>query len=387
MSGARCLVWVQSLLGSGHLRRALAVAGALADEGFAVTLANGGPPSPWPTPAGVDLVQLPSLASDGADFAALVTAEGTVAGEAVWGSRRERLLGLLSRTRPAVLLTEMFPFGRRAFRRELLPLLEAARGLSPRPLALASVRDVLVGKGLPARSRWMLEVANAFYDAVLVHGDERLFPFGLSFPLAAELAPPVLHTGFVLNEAVPAPAGDGDAPAVVVSAGGGAVGSALLAAALAARPLTRFRDDPWLLVAGANIPDVRFELLARDVAPPVTLARHRDDLAALVGRARASVSQAGYNTVAEGLAAGARMVLVPFAAGTEDEQTRRAARLAGLGLVVHVPEAGLTPEALALAVDRAALTPRPDPATFDLDGARRTAALVRELLGRHAGRG
>jgi hypothetical protein len=60
--GRRCLFWVQSLLGSGHLRRALAVAGALAAEGFDVTLANGGPPSPWPAPSGVDLVQLPSLA-------------------------------------------------------------------------------------------------------------------------------------------------------------------------------------------------------------------------------------------------------------------------------------------------------------------------------------
>jgi predicted glycosyltransferase len=178
-----------------------------------------------------------------------------------------------------------------------------------------------------------------------------------------------------------------DAPAVVVSAGGGAVGAALLTAALTARPLTRFRDEPWLLVTGANVPDTRLELLARGVASPVTLARHRPDLASLIGRAGVSVSQAGYNTVAEGLAAGACMVLVPFAAGTEDEQTRRAVRAADLGLAVHVPEADLTPEALASAIDRAAAMPRPDPAAFDLAGAHRTATLIRELLARHADRG
>ena len=212
MSRPRCLFWVQSLLGSGHLRRALAVAEALAASGVEVTLANGGPPSPWPSPAGVDLAQLPSLASRGADFGSLLTADGSPAGEEVWQARTDRLLALLDALRPAVLLTEMFPFGRRAFRRELLPLLEAARGLTPRLLAVASVRDVLVSKKEgAAKYRWMLETANASYDAVLAHGDERLLPFGLSFPLAAELAPPVFHTGFVLNEPVPAPAGD-DAP-------------------------------------------------------------------------------------------------------------------------------------------------------------------------------
>jgi hypothetical protein len=56
------------------------------------------------------------------------------------------------------------------------------------------VRDVLVSRGRSAaKYRWMLETANASYDAILAHGDERLLPFGLSFPLAAELAPPVFH--------------------------------------------------------------------------------------------------------------------------------------------------------------------------------------------------
>lgn len=386
MSRGRCLFWVQSLLGSGHLRRALAIAEALAAEGFEVTLANGGLPSPWPVPEGVNLVQLPTLTSRGADLGTLVTAGGRAADEEAWRARTVRLAALLAGTRPAVLMTEMFPFGRRAFRRELLPLLlEAVRGTSPRPLVAASVRDVLVGKADPGRQRWMVDTANAAYDAVLVHGDERLLPFDLTFPFAAELAPPVLHTGFVVNAPVQAPVGEGG-PAVVVSAGGGAVGAALLAAALAARPLTRYREEPWLLVGGGNLADDAFATLAAEARPPVTLARHRPDLASLIGRAHVSVSQAGYNTVAEGLAGGARMVLVPFATATEDEQTRRAARLAELGLAVHLPEARLTPDALAAAVDQAAAMPRPVVDQLAFDGARRTAVLVAGLLERHARR-
>src|ERR687885_239267 len=63
MTGERCLFWVQSLLGTGHLRRALTLAGALARDGLEVTLANGGPPAAFPTPPGVRLVQLPPVRS------------------------------------------------------------------------------------------------------------------------------------------------------------------------------------------------------------------------------------------------------------------------------------------------------------------------------------
>ena len=116
MTGERCLFWVQSLLGSGHLRRALTLAGTLARDGLEVTLANGGPPAAFPIPPGVRLVQLPAVRSASADFARLVTSDGEAIGPEVWRVRRERLAGLVGEVRPTVLLTELFPFGRGAFR-------------------------------------------------------------------------------------------------------------------------------------------------------------------------------------------------------------------------------------------------------------------------------
>ena len=123
MTGERCIFWVQSLLGSGHLRRALTLAGALARDGLEVTLANGGPPAAFPIPPGVRLVQLPAVRSASADFARLVTSDGEAVGPGVWRARRERLAGLVGEVRPTVLLTELFPFGRGAFREEVLSLL------------------------------------------------------------------------------------------------------------------------------------------------------------------------------------------------------------------------------------------------------------------------
>jgi predicted glycosyltransferase len=373
----RCLFWVQSLLGSGHLRRTLLLAEAFAARGGEVTLVNGGPAGPWQPAAGVRLVQLPPVLARGGDFGDLVDGTGAPYGDRLRTERQRTLLNLLT-MQPQAVATEMFPFGRRAFRAELLPWLEAASSLRPRPCVVASVRDILVSKPDPARYRWMVDACLAHYDRVLVHGDERLMPFAASFPPAAELGARVVQTGFV-HQGVP-PSIAGPAPAVLVSAGGGAVGERLLRATLSARPRSRYADAPWLLVGGHNLPAPTLAALAAELPPGCALVRHRPDLAALMGRCEVAVSQAGYNTVVEALAVGARMVLVPFAAGEEDEQERRARRLVALGLAERVGEAEVDGELLAAAIDRVAGRPRPNPAAWSFDGAGLSAEIVARLV-------
>ena len=52
MAALRVLVYVQHLLGIGHLKRAATLARALAAQGMQVTLTSGGPAVPGKTPAG-----------------------------------------------------------------------------------------------------------------------------------------------------------------------------------------------------------------------------------------------------------------------------------------------------------------------------------------------
>ena len=366
------LIWVQHLLGTGHLRRAQAIAAALARSGVPVLLASGGAPVPWPVPAGVEIVQLPPLRSRDARFSALADLAGRPPGAALWQARRQALAAAVATARPSVVVTEMFPFGRRAFRGEIEALLDSAAPF--RPLVAASVRDVLVGKTVAARWDEMRDIALARYDLVLVHSDPRVMPLGHSFPHVAALGERLVYTGFVLGAAAPTRT-DADL-AVVVSAGGGAVGRLLLTTALAARPHSRLGGRPWLLVAGANLPEAERAALVAAAPPGLAVARHRSDLQDLLATADVSVSQAGYNTVVEGLAGGARMVLVPFDGPGQDEQLKRARRLAELGLATLVAPSQLSPTALARAIDRAAAAPRPDAGWIELDGAARTAALL-----------
>ena len=174
------------------------------------------------------------------------------------------------------------------------------------------------------------------------------------------------------------PAGEGQDP-VVVSAGGGAAGAALLNAALAARRDGCLGDMPWRLLTGANLPETEYAALCRSAPAGVTVERFRPDLPALLRQCRVSVSQAGYNTVLDILLARARAVLVPFAAERETEQLMRAERLAALDAAVLVRESDLSPATLAAAIERAAAR-QPARVMVNTDGAANSARMIAALI-------
>jgi predicted glycosyltransferase len=366
------LFWVQHLLGSGHLKRALILARAMAEAGLRVVVASGGMPAPWLGASGVDLVQLPPVRASDRTFAGLLDQHGRPVDDRLRAMRRERLLALFRELRPRVVITEMFPFGRRAFRFELIPLLEAAA--AARAWRLCSVRDVLVRKPDPEGYAWMLEQARAHYDRVLVHTDPRIIPFELTFPHARALGARLVETGYVVEPDV-ARTADGRGE-VVVSAGGGRVGAALLEIAIAARGRSRLREQPWRLIAGGNLADDAFARLSAGLPEGCVLERQREDFPALLANSLLSISQAGYNTVLEGLRFQKPMVLVPFETATETEQRTRAERLVELGLAEAVWESELTPRMLAGAIDRASRRRLHEWPALALDGSARTARLV-----------
>lgn len=379
----RVLFWVQHLLGSGHLKRAVTLAQAMQDEGLQVTLVNGGPPADWLLPPNMELVQLPPIRTRDRHFSALVDEADRPVDAALWDRRRAHLLELLARLEPRVLITEMFPFGRRSFGTELVPWLETAAKMRPKPWRLCSIRDILVNKGETRRYLWMRDMVLAHYDRVLVHTDPKLIPFGLTFPFADALQEWLIDTGYVVDATTPVLTTDGRGE-VLVSAGGGRVGSALLEVAIEARPLTRLRDAPWRLIAGGGYDEAALAALRTKLPSGMILERQRRDFSALLANSLLSVSQAGYNTVVEGLRLGKPLVLVPFETDAETEQWIRAERVASLGLAAVVREKELTPSTLARAVDLALARPPGARAGFDFDGVAKSARIVRELADRSA---
>lgn len=363
--------YVQHLLGIGHLKRAAVLAAALRSGGFEVTLVSGGMPV-----RGIDVdVQLAPASAADLTFRTLLDASGKPVDEDWKRLRAGALLDAWRAARADVLLVELFPFGRRQMRFELLPLLEDATRLKPRPLVVCSVRDLIQSR--PEREAETAKLAERFFDRILVHGDPRIAGFERSFGAAMRLGQRLHYTGYVVEEAIESREHGTE---VLVSAGGGAVGRRLLECAMLAREQTMLRNATWRVIAGVNCAEADFRSLERLVRPGIVLERSRDDFTRLLARCALSISQAGYNTVAETLQARVLAVLVPFAAGGESEQTLRAQLLAERGVAQVADEATLSPETLAEAVNRAARAPLPPAGLVDLRGAQRSAELLREWL-------
>ena len=381
MRRKRVFVYVQHLLGIGHLKRCVLLADAMTQAGLEVTLVSGGAPVAGITSLADHFVQLPAASAADLSFQSLVDAQGNVVDDAWKQQRRDLLLEAWRAADPHAIVIELFPFGRRQMRFELLPLLDAASTAASRPVIVSSVRDVLGGgQKDPSRQQGMLELFERYFDHLLVHGDPALVPFDRTFVHAPRIAGRLHYTGYVVDQATATPVQSSDAAQeVLVSVGGGAVGRQLLEVAIRARPLSGLATQRWRLLAGPNISESELEtlrLLAADSGGGIVLERNRPDFTQLLAQCRVSVSQGGYNTVMDILQAGARSVVVPFAGGGEIEQSLRARLLAERGWLVVVEEAELSPVILADAIDRAALTAPFFRAAVNLDGARNSAELL-----------
>ncbi len=377
MAHGPLLIHVQHLLGIGHLTRAAAIARATARRGVPVVLVSGGMPVPNLDVGGARFAQLPPLRAEDATFDRLVDDRGRALDDTLRAARRDRLLALLAETRPRVVMTEMFPFGRRKLRFELLPLLDAAATMDPPARIVCSVRDILVSKPDPGRHAEMADLVEARFDRVLVHSDPAAVPFEASFPLADRIRERLFYTGFVVAPGSAAsPDGHGE---IVVSAGGGPRGAHLFRCALEARPRARDRDRTWRLLVAHGIDPAAFEALRRSAPNGVVVERARPDFRGLLRNCAVSVSQAGYNTAMDILATGCRAVLVPFAEAGETEQTQRAAILARRGLARLLADSDLSPGGLARAVDDALAGPAPRFSPIKMDGIEDSASFLTAL--------
>ena len=134
---------------------------------------------------------------------------------------------------------------------ELLPLIEAIAAMSPRPKLVTSVRDILQERAKPGRNEETVDLVNAHFDLVMVHGDPAFARIEETFPEAAG--------DHQAGSAIPASSRRRPPPPaaerfdVLISAGGGAAGRTSCARrstrALILAPIGR-----WGLITGPNLP-------------------------------------------------------------------------------------------------------------------------------------
>jgi predicted glycosyltransferase len=381
----KIIQYCQHVLGIGHLVRTLEILKAF--ENHEVLLVNGGRKFELPLPPHVREFRLPALMMD-PQFTGLLAAESEMSLEQIKARRREILVDFYSREAPALLLIELFPFGRRSFRFEIDPLIQGIRRRRLPPAFVAcSLRDILVERGdrMQAYEKEVVAKLNHYFDVLLVHADPHILPLDATFASVADIRVPVVYTGFVTGKPVPDARsrirrkhGIGrDELLIVASAGGGSVGAPLLKGVVEAFGKLRSSTELHLMVfAGPFVPEEEYHQLTAMSGRNVQIVRFTVDFLSYLAAADLSVSMAGYNTCMNILASRVPALVWPFSQNRE--QGLRARRLAAAGALEVLEDADLQAGRLASKIEAALQKKFELHVDIDMNGAAQTAAWLLE---------
>ena len=379
----KIVCYCQHVLGIGHFFRTLAICEKLKDHD--VLLVSGGERPDISLPGHIRELRLPGLMMD-EDFKNMFPTETGKEIDAVKKERQEMLMRLFKETVPDLFMIELYPFGRKAFGFELDPVLTGIRDGSLKSCrVVCSLRDVLVEKkDAAAYEERVIGLLNRCFDAVLIHSDPGILTLDRTFSRLADIRIPIVYTGFVTPKPIPGSGktlrakldiGD-DEYFLLASAGGGKVGSELLAAVAKAYAYLP-KGCRLQVFTGPFMDDGPFAALKAFESSAIRVDRFTPDFSSFLDAADLSVSMAGYNTCMNIMAAGVPALVLPFEQNRE--QRLRAELLAKQGGLRVLSRKDLNPERLAGLMTRMLRANERPAGAIDLDGAEKTAAWVGEL--------
>jgi predicted glycosyltransferase len=365
------MLYSQHVLGIGHFFRSMEIARAL--NRHEVLFVEGGDPLPgYAPPPHVERFLLPPLMMD-AQFKAMEVREGEI--DETKSARKKQLMDRFLAFGPDLLITELFPFGRKQFRFELMPVLQAIRQRGLPTKVVCSLRDILVEKDdQTAYETGVLEVLNSYYHQLLIHSDPKVIGLEETFQRVGEIRIPIHYTGFVARKP-PEPISTKTRRTILASSGGGRVGVDLLAAAILAVQRLEDQDVELKVFAGPFMENgdrgYLEDLAGRDAR--TGLHPFSPDFLAEMAGADLSISMAGYNTCMDILSTGIKALVYPFPQNRE--QSLRAGKLEALGILNILKDLGA--DTLRLAIRKALDRPVCRAATApDISGASTTALWV-----------
>ncbi len=391
----RVLIYSHDTFGLGNIRRMLEVARHLVQSSaeLSVLVVTGSPMlHAFRIPARIDYVKLPCLSRNvdgryGARYLDLSLAS-TVR------LRANIIRSAIADFVPDLILVDKKPFG---VEDELSGALAELPCGALRPKLVLLLRDILDSAEETTRvwrKNGCFEAIEAYYDQVLVVGDPAVFDLRREYQFPPFAAAKVKFCGYIARQPGRQARAEvrrgfavlDGAPLVLVTAGGGEDGHALIAtylAGLAALPAhMRPRSH---IVCGPEMADAQRLDLQRAAAelPQVSLQDFSDDMMSLMAAADVVLSMGGYNSVCELLTLRKRAVVVPrVKPGLE--QCIRAERMAAIGLLRMLHPSRMTPGNLldAVQTELAALAlPMAHPRLRALHGLERTTAAIFDLIG------
>ncbi|NDJ16444.1 glycosyltransferase family protein [Myxacorys almedinensis] len=391
----RLMFYCQHILGMGHLVRSMEIVRGLTPT-FQVCFINGGEIiNGFAIPDGIEIVNLPAIKTD-SEFRTLQAVDSNQDLAILQEVRKTQLLAVFKQFQPDVLMVELFPFGRRKFSFELIPLLEEIRAQGKQTKVVCSLRDIVVTKqNRDQHEEKVCTLMNQYFDLLLIHGDAQFQPIEETFSRIHELRCPVHYTGYVVQsqrvQSQPESAICDTSqetvltlpqPLILATVGGGRFGHELLNAVVDTAPILEVALPHHIQVfTGPFFPDKQFaDLQAKAVqCGNLTVDRFTPNLLPYMQKADLSISMSGYNTTMNVLTTGTRALLLAFTGNDDQEQRIRSEKLAKLGVVDTIQPDQLEPHRFALHV-MTCLQKQPTTLEFDFNGVTKTAALLQHLV-------
>jgi predicted glycosyltransferase len=299
----------------------------------------------------------------------------------VKSERKELLLSHFISFQPDIFITELYPFGRKAFRFELDPVLSGIQdGSLPTCQCYCSVRDILVEKehGREKFEQRVVDTLNDYFSGVLIHSDPSVITLDTTFSRFADITIPICYTGFVSRSPPSLPTTrirqrlglTKDTQLIVASIGGGNVGGELLRAVLKASNLFPAEKNFHLqLFCGLYCSRELYEELLSQSSENISVDTFSSNFPEWLEAADLSISMGGYNSCMNVLKSGVPALIYPFRQNREQEMRGLAlGKMSGIRLIT---EDGLSPEILKEKISSMLLSQRTS-TEINLDGARQT---------------
>ena len=376
----KVMFYCQHILGMGHLIRSIEIVKGLIPD-FQICFINGGKViKEFEFPTEIEVINIPAVQTD-SEFNELSPVDDRLTMEEVESKRTNILLETCDRFQPDILIIELYPFGRRRFSFELIPLVEKAKSLGTK--IVSSVRDIVVTKQDRERhEEKVCKLINKYFDMLLIHGDPNFVKLNLSFSRVNDLNCPVHYTGYVVQPLPEKRTITLDKPSILVSVGGGRFGHDLLECVANAAPILKDKIPHQIyLFTGPFCPEPVLQKLQHITKLPdnITCARYTTNLLDYMQQADLSIGMSGYNTTMNILSTGVKAMMMAFQGNNDREQLTRLTKLAGLGRVKMIQPQDLNPEQFAQNIIDY-LQHQPTKLDLDFDGATNTAYYIKKLL-------
>lgn len=375
----KVMFYCQHILGMGHLIRSIEIVKGLIPD-FQICFINGGKViDQFEFPPEIEVINIPAVQTD-SDFNQLRPVDDHLTIEEVEARRKNILLATCDRFKPDILIVELYPFGRRRFSFELIPLVEKAKSMGTK--IVSSVRDIVVTKQSQRRhEEKVCRLINRYFDMLLIHGDPNFVKLNLSFSRIDDLNCPIHYTGYVVQP-VTQPQKVIQKPLILVSVGGGRFGHDLLECVARTAPILKDKIPHQIqMFTGPFCPESVLNKLQTITSAQdnIRVDRYTTHLLDYMQQADLSIGMSGYNTTMNILSTGVKAMMMAFQGNNDQEQLTRLTKLDKLGRVKMIAPDDLIPEKFAKQTINY-LQQNKTELPLKLDGVERTAIYLKQLI-------